>query len=223
MKKFLSLTLILLMLGCLLIACTPADTDLDSDTDTATDTELGSDDEINDKTDTEEASDTSEETSEDSETDTETNTDTATDASTDTATDTETNTATDTEINTDTTTNTSTDTTTDTSTDTATDISTDTETETEIPNTPSENTQTITCQFNYDYGFHKESLATLLVDYSKLIYGFESVIIPDDIVAGDTITIEYTGDMYTLESYPGITELYGEVISYSFKYFNYLF
>ncbi|MBQ8546744.1 MAG: hypothetical protein IJ437_07390 [Clostridia bacterium] len=202
MKKILSLTLILLMLGCLLIACTPADTDLDSDTDTATDTELGSDDEINDNTDTEEASDTSKETSKDSETDTETNTDTATDASTDIETDTKTNT----------------NTTTDTSTDTATDTSTDTSTETEMPSTPSENTQTITWQFNYDYGFHEENLATLLVDYSKLTHGFENVTIPDDIVAGDTITIEYTGDMYTLEIYPGITELYGEVISYSFKY-----
>ena len=103
-------------------------------------------------------------------------------------------------------------------TDTNDDSATDTSKDTEKPEVPSKNTQTVTWQFNYDYGFHHESTATLLVDYSKLVYGFENVTIPDDIVAGDTITIEYTGDMYILESYPGRTELYGEVVSYSFKY-----
>ena len=103
-------------------------------------------------------------------------------------------------------------------TDTNDDSATDTSKDTEKPEVPSKNTQTVTWQFNYDYGFHHENSATLLVDYSKLVYGFENVTIPDDIVAGDTITVEYTGDMYTLESYPGRTELYGEVVSYSFKY-----
>ena len=103
---------------------------------------------------------------------------------------------------------------TDISTDTGADLSTDTETE-----KPVENKSTITWYFNYDYGFHHENSATLLIDYGKLIQGFENVIIPDDIVAGDSITIEYTGKIITEEIYPSRTYLYdGEVISYSFKY-----
>ncbi|MBE6663507.1 MAG: hypothetical protein E7602_03270 [Ruminococcaceae bacterium] len=100
-----------------------------------------------------------------------------------------------------------------------TDTSTDTSTEIENPKTPSENTQTVTWQFNYDYGFHHENSATLLIDYGRLIHGFENVIIPDDIVAGDSITIEYTGGISIAESYPSGIYLHdGEVISYSFKY-----
>ena len=75
-------------------------------------------------------------------------------------------------------------------TDTNDDSATDTSKDTEKPEVPSKNTQTVTWQFNYDYGFHHENSATLLVDYSKLVYGFENVTIPDDIVAGDTITVE---------------------------------
>ena len=49
--------------------------------------------------------------------------------------------------------------------------------------------------------------------------GFESVVIPEDIVAGDIINIEYTGEIFTKMEYPGTTSLYnGEVISYSFEY-----
>ncbi|MBO5338340.1 MAG: hypothetical protein J6A96_01420 [Clostridia bacterium] len=74
-------------------------------------------------------------------------------------------------------------------------------------------------QFNYDYGFHIENKLTLLVDSSHLGRGFESIEIPDDIVAGDIINIVHTGSIVTLESYPGQSYLEnGEVISYSFSY-----
>ena len=74
-------------------------------------------------------------------------------------------------------------------------------------------------QFNYDYGFHIENKLTLLVDSSHLGRGFESIEIPDDIVAGDIINIVHTGSIVTLESYPGRSYLEnGEVISYSFSY-----
>lgn len=74
-------------------------------------------------------------------------------------------------------------------------------------------------QFNYDYGFHIENKLTLLVDSSHLGRGFESIEIPDDIVAGDIINIVHTGSIVTLESYPGKSYLEnGEVISYSFSY-----
>ena len=74
-----------------------------------------------------------------------------------------------------------------------------------------------TWKFNYDY---EGSSVRLLVGFSELSSGFENVVIPDSIVAGDTITIRYTGKWVTEESYPGRTSLYGELISYSFSYAN---
>ena len=118
----------------------------------------------------------------------------------------------------------------DSDTDTSTDLNTETDTSIYENSDKGSNTSTDsstdlivnteTWKFNYDYGFHQEGTVTLLVDYSKLFGGFENVVIPDNIVAGDTITIEYTGKWETAESYPGSTYLYGEVISYSFSYAN---
>lgn len=84
----------------------------------------------------------------------------------------------------------------------------------------SEEINTEAWEFNYDYGFHREGLATLLVDGGKLFGDFESIVIPKDIVAGDIITIEYTGICITEMTYPSSIHLYGEVISYSFSYAN---
>ena len=79
---------------------------------------------------------------------------------------------------------------------------------------------TLTWQFNYDYGFHIEDSVTLLVNYGHLSDDFGQITIPKDIVAGDTITINYTGSYTILESYPSSIGLSGEVISYSFSYSN---
>ncbi len=88
------------------------------------------------------------------------------------------------------------------------------------PTEPTEKTHTATYQFTYDYGFHRENLVTLLVDGGKLRGDFESIVIPKDIVAGDIITIEYTGNVTIEETYPSHIGLNGEVISYSFSYAN---
>lgn len=109
----------------------------------------------------------------------------------------------------------------DSSTNTLSETQTNTQTsaETNTSNTPQ--ASVISWQFNYDYGFHRENIVTLLVASSKLMTGFENVTIPDDIVAGDIINIEYTGKILTELSYPGSTSLYnGEVKSYSFTYAN---
>ena len=99
------------------------------------------------------------------------------------------------------------------------------EDEPQDPKDPTEKVNTVTWQFNYDYGDwiitpapSYEPRADLLVDYGNLGRGFDGVVIPDDIVAGDTITIEYTGEITILESYPARIQLDGEVKSYSFGY-----
>ena len=85
-------------------------------------------------------------------------------------------------------------------------------------------TNTVTWKFNYTYWQVLELLgdephAELLVDYGYLRGGFESIAIPSNIVAGDTITINYTGYYTILETYPSVIGLQdGEVISYSFSY-----
>ena len=88
------------------------------------------------------------------------------------------------------------------------------------PDVPTEKINTVTWQFTYDYGFHHTDVVTLLVDYGYLRGDFEWIVIPNDIVAGDTITINYTGDYIIQETYPGKIMLDGEVISYSFSYAN---
>ena len=79
-------------------------------------------------------------------------------------------------------------------------------------------THTVTLPFNYSYDVPISDVATLLCGGSYFGRGFESIIIPDDIVAGDLIKITYKGEMYTQESYPGTHVLNGEIVSYSFTY-----
>ena len=83
---------------------------------------------------------------------------------------------------------------------------------------PTEKTNTVTWKFTYDYGFHHEDIVTLLVDYGYLRGDFERIVIQNDIVAGDTITINYKGSYIVEEKYPSNIDLNGEVISYSFSY-----
>ncbi len=78
-------------------------------------------------------------------------------------------------------------------------------------------------QFNYRYGEYfvgevGNPNAELLVNNARLGKGFENVEIPQDIVSGDAISIEYTGEIEILESYPSVINLNGELVSYSFKY-----
>lgn len=94
------------------------------------------------------------------------------------------------------------------------------------PPKPPEKTHTVTWQFDYTYWYVSETttgepLATLLVNDGFLGSGFDEIVIPKDITAGDTITIEYTGDIEIAESFPAHIYLQdGEVISFSFSYAN---
>lgn len=47
----------------------------------------------------------------------------------------------------------------------------------------------------YDYGFHQPGKATLLMDGS-------TVFVDEALIAGDVVTVYYTGEMYVQESYP---------------------
>ncbi len=97
---------------------------------------------------------------------------------------------------------------------------------TQTPDTPStEKVNTVTWQFDYAYWDSNETLTgesntQLLVDGGILGGGFDGIVIPKDITAGDTITISYTGSYTVLETYPSSISLSGEVISYSFSYTN---
>ena len=84
---------------------------------------------------------------------------------------------------------------------------------------------TVTWQFDYAYWDYYETLTgetntELLVDGGILGGDFDGIVIPKDITAGDTITINYTGSYTVLETYPSHIGLNGEVISYSFSYTN---
>ena len=48
----------------------------------------------------------------------------------------------------------------------------------------------------YDYGFSQPGKATLLMDGS-------TVFVDEKLIAGDVVTVYYTGEMYVQESYPG--------------------
>ena len=148
----------------------------------------------------------------------------------DTKTDTETNTTTETNTNTETETNTNTETETNTDiavggsdTETSTDTSSDVNKEPEKPEIPPEKIETWTWQFNYSYGELAinsigNPIAELLVNNLRFGKGLESIEIPENIVAGDKIKIEYTGELYLDEAYPSLINLDGELVSYSFKY-----
>ena len=60
----------------------------------------------------------------------------------------------------------------------------------------------------YDYGFHQqtsggEGVATLLLDGCLPFFDFNDYNLPMPILAGDELTVYYTGEMLTQESYPG--------------------
>lgn len=97
---------------------------------------------------------------------------------------------------------------------------------TQTPDAPStEKVNAVTWQFDYAYWDSSETLTgesntELLVDGGILGGDFDGIVIPKDITAGDTITINYTGSYTVLETYPSHISLNGEVISYSFSYTN---
>lgn len=135
-------------------------------------------------------------------------------------TETETKTDTETEANSNTNTEANTETGSQTGTNTGTSTETNTNTGTREDINP-EDIQRSTWQLNFIYSHELtssgEPLASLLVDDCYLGGDFD-IEFPDDITAGDTITVEYIGIINEQESYPGRKILDGRVISYSFNY-----
>lgn len=64
---------------------------------------------------------------------------------------------------------------------------------------------------NYDYGLYAEGKATLLLDSCNFFFAPADYNI-DYIVAGDKISVKYTGEMLVAESYPGIISLNGRIV-----------
>ena len=60
-------------------------------------------------------------------------------------------------------------------------------------------------------------LASLLYQSNYLSDDFDELEIPQDLIAGDLLNIEYTGEIIATESYPGTFYLNGEIISYNFE------
>ena len=54
---------------------------------------------------------------------------------------------------------------------------------------------------DYDYGIHREDMATPLLDDSKLFFDLDEWGI-DTLVGGDIVTLSYTGELLIQETYP---------------------
>ncbi len=88
-------------------------------------------------------------------------------------------------------------------------------------------TANIPLNFVFEHVYDGESnipLASLLYQSKYLSDDFDEVQIPQDLIAGDLLNIEYTGEIIASESYPGTFESYpgtlyldGEIISYNFE------
>jgi len=69
---------------------------------------------------------------------------------------------------------------------------------------------------NYDYNMN--SSITILFNSSYFTFDLGKFTIPDNLIPGDSITIEYTGELYTLTSYPGQIVLNGELLDLEINY-----
>ena len=108
--------------------------------------------------------------------------------------------------------------------DTGTNTSTD---DSNVPTVPKPEPEiyTSTWQFTYEFFWDRsvligEPYACLLVDNMELV-GFDGITIPTDIIAGDTITVQYTGSI-SVENNDIMEKmcLDGNVVSYAFGYAN---
>lgn len=54
----------------------------------------------------------------------------------------------------------------------------------------------------YDYGFHSPDKAVLLMDGS-------TVFVDEELIAGDVVTVYYTGELYIQETYPSTVVFHG--------------
>ena len=65
--------------------------------------------------------------------------------------------------------------------------------------------QTVTHLARYDYGFHQQDKAFLLLDGITPYFDFKDYQI-QEILAGDLVTVTYLGEMYIQEIYPAFVE-----------------
>ena len=115
-------------------------------------------------------------------------------------------------LGTDTSSNTNSDTSNETNTDTSTDSGTSTDNE----------TKSISLEYNYVFFDASETLsgkpfAKLLCGSSYLagaLDGINSALMTENIIAGDVLRIDYTGELEYLEQYPQVINLEGRVVSY---------
>lgn len=81
-------------------------------------------------------------------------------------------------------------------------------------------TANILLNFVFEHVYDSEDnlpLASLLYQSNYLSDDFDELEIPQDLIAGDLLNIEYTGEIIATESYPGTFYLNGEIISYNFE------
>ena len=81
-------------------------------------------------------------------------------------------------------------------------------------------TANIPLNFVFEHVYDSEDnlpLASLLYQINYLSDDFDELEIPQDLIAGDLLNIEYTGEIIATESYPGTFYLNGEIISYNFE------
>ena len=64
-----------------------------------------------------------------------------------------------------------------------------------------EEVQSITMMMAFDYGFHLEDKASLLISWSLLFFNPLDYGI-SELIAGDVVTVTYYGELWILESYP---------------------
>lgn len=84
-------------------------------------------------------------------------------------------------------------------------------------------TTRISLNFVFEHAYDSEDdvpLASLLYQSNYLSDDFNEIEIPQDLIAGDLLNIEYTGELIATESYPGTFYLDGEIISYNFEKTN---
>ena len=81
-------------------------------------------------------------------------------------------------------------------------------------------TANIPLNFVFEHVYDSEDnphLASLLYQSNYFSDNFDELEIPQDLIAGDLLNIEYTGEIIATESYPGTFYLNGEIILYNFE------
>lgn len=81
-------------------------------------------------------------------------------------------------------------------------------------------TANIPLNFVFEHVYDSEDnlpLASLLYQSNYLSDDFDELEIPQDLIAGDLLNIEYTREIIATESYLGTFYLNGEIISYNFE------